>query len=578
MKSVAPQSDKLKILPASQDNSNFLAASQGKSFDIKNKQQPAVRKSKPTSGTQPRPVSSKLRSMASTFTEETLASLKDRSKRGSKMVLDNLGELSASRRDGTENLFRMSKSRKAIRGTLDINHGAIPVGGVGGSGSALTSAGKNEGKGEVPWRAEDKKRSKGCFSLCNETKAREKERESLSYHFLLQHHSTQTADTAIEGIINRSPYFAYFDKLKNLEFRVNEFLPFHTTHSFNKTLPLLVIQFEGVFGTCYSNLASGIELVLTKKFTCTDFSNRKGPLVDSSILDFLLKVSAISNPIVVFQKWNSKTKQMAKALKDAPNELVKGIYYKKINNRSSRFISYSSLLEHFKDCCDKVVFVIGPLKMDMDYWKMDRARERREGVRFSRYLNMEEIMELDTILPLYQPSHSKLNFQIGLVEDFRVRERISDRRAEEAHEIDGQYRIEASKDVFEKIELFIKGYVTNECIHLIPYDYMTYFEFFESVAYRNYLKNIRRRDDDIANIEMQAAKKEQYGIDISRTRYPPLYQSNLNLLTSLPNRQSIPIYDSPLFLLQLKEFASLNTRKNSELDSIVRLSKSLLIL
>ena len=33
-------------------------------------------------------------------------------------------------------------------------------------------------------------------------------------------------------------------------------------------------------------------------------------------------------------------------------------------------------------------------------------------------------------------------------------------------------------------------------MYLIPSDYQSYFDFFESVTYRNYLKYIRKREDD----------------------------------------------------------------------------------
>lgn len=417
------------------------------------------------------------------------------------------------------------------------------------------------------------------FSSCQDFEAREKERQRLAYQFGLGHLSNSDADLQIEQFLSKSLYRATFEKLLILEFKVNEFVPFYVCNPniLNKNLPLGVIQFEGVMGCSHSNIIAGAELVLTKKYTCADYSQRKGCFVDQDFLGFLHRASEFVNSIIIFQKWNSKTKDLASYLKDHCSDTVKGIFFKKINNKSSKFISYNKITSSYQDLTRKDIFVLSPLRADIQYWQSIRKIERKERVLATRAVEINDINDFDVILPLASTSMNavRFDFQLGFIEEYQLREADSVKtgplRTEEA--VGGFSILPSTKVWTEKALAFLKGERPASALYLVPYDYASYSEFHEGVTFRNYLKHIRKKED-----ESRGLNDPPPPVDFPHRNVGTLFTANAALLQTLPVLNSPPIYALASFLAQLKDYTKLVNKKNAELYSIVRLSKCMQLL
>lgn len=408
--------------------------------------------------------------------------------------------------------------------------------------------------------------------------ARDKERQKMCYHFIRCHHSSQEdSNELVDTFIAKSPFRKYVEMLNTLEFKVNEFIPFYVSETYDKALPVAIIQFEGVFGSSYFNLTTGTELMLTKKYSITDFSARKGCIVDPDIFSFLDQLSKTCNCIIVFQKSHSKAKELAIHLRQALNDSLKGIYFKRVNNKNSKFISYNKIMSNFLECTRKEVYIISSIRADIQYWKSIQKKDRRERLHHCRALTVNDLNDFDVVFPLHN-IHLKFDYHLGFLEDFITREQESIKNcAGLRYDAKGYFLANQTKSGYlDRIRDFVMSESDEKHIFMVPTVYKEFFDFFDTVTYRNYLKYLRKKEDEV-KISFEQINKGCFN-DLSQKSFPTLFAANANLLNRLPSQTSQPVYSLPGFVQHIQEYSSLFNRKNTELHSITKLSKSLQII
>ena len=100
---------------------------------------------------------------------------------------------------------------------------------------------------------------------------------------------------------------------------------------------------------------------------------------------------------------------------------IRGIFFKKINNKSSRFISYNKIMINFGDVARKEVYVVSPIKSDCQYWLDSRNVAGNSRFVCCRPLSIDDISEMDVMLPLFS-NNTKFEYNLGFIEDILIRE------------------------------------------------------------------------------------------------------------------------------------------------------------
>lgn len=441
---------------------------------------------------------------------------------------------------------------------------------------------------------------------------REKERQIVANQFAAEYQSIVTSVTHLDthqgyhnrirlsadALLARSPYRAHLEKLTTLEFKMNEFVPIHVSEKYNRSFPLVVLQIDGVFGCSYTNLNLGTELVLTKKFACSDFTQRQACIVDTELANTIKLIAEYGNIVLVFQKSHSKAKELAIYLGQTLKNDIVGIFTRKQMNKSSKFVSYNKILAHFAEVIPKQVYIIAPFKGDMKYWASPEfhPKAKQDGIKQCRYLTVNDVQDsFDIVLPLINPT-SKFQFRIGLVEDFVSREFDLIKKVTNDPLDDSSLFYEigpVEKPLNEKIECFVKNKASQSSIPLVPNKFSEYLEFFQLVTHRNYLKYIRKKDDEIHEALQPRSDEgafqgnevggprmysDNYSMDKIKMLHPQLHQSNLQSWLGMSERTTAPVHTSPQFLANLHEYSYAVTLKNTELSSIVHLSACIEIL
>lgn len=351
---------------------------------------------------------------------------------------------------------------------------------------------------------------------------REKERQILAGEFCNEYRGVLTSVSHLdfgsgfqtktrpsaEAILTRSPFRSQLEKLTTLEFKTNEFVPIHVSEKYNKSLPIVIIQIDGVFGCSYTNLSLGTELVLTKRYTCSEFTQRQACIVDQNLANSIKALSEFVNVVLVFQKSHSKAKELAIFLGQTLKNEIVGIFTRKLMNKSSKFVSYTKILSHYSEVIPKQVYIIAPLKGDIKYWTTPsyHPREKQDGIKQCRYLGVNDVQEtFDIILPLINPT-SKFQFRIGLVEDFACREAELIKKCTNEPMDDGSLFFEVgptNKSLYDKIEAFVRNKPVASPVALVPHRFKEYFEFFHLVTHRNYLKYMRTKEKEMAPAKLE---------------------------------------------------------------------------
>ena len=485
-----------------------------------------------------------------------------------------------------------------------------PATGLVETSSSISAKGRNSFSAQT--RSRTTTSSLTVVQLGQLHEVREKERQTIASQFCSEYRSIVTSVTHLDShqgyhnrirlsadaLLARSPYRTHLEKLTTLEFKMNEFVPIHVSEKYNRSFPLVVLQIDGVFGCSYTNLNLGTELVLTKKFSCSEFTQRQACIVDTDLANTIKQISEYANVVLVFQKSHSKAKELAIYLGQTLKNDIVGIFTRKQMNKSSKFVSYNKILSHFAEVIPKQVYIIAPFKGDMKYWSSAEfhPKAKQDGVKQCRYLTVNDVQDsFDIVLPLINPS-SKFQFRIGLVEDFISREfdLIKKATAEPLDESSLFFEVgPVEKPLHEKIEFFIKNKASPTSIPLVPNKFSEYLEFFHLVTHRNYLKYIRKKDDELSEALQPGSEggaiqgmdiggvgtyPDNYSMDKVKMLHPQLHQSNLQSWLGMSERTSTPVHTSPQFLANLHEYSYAVTLKNTELSSIVGLCSSIEIL
>lgn len=447
----------------------------------------------------------------------------------------------------------------------------------------------------VPPRDKDTS-SSGVVNIAdNETRSREAVK--LSHIFSLPHEmAVEDGLSAVDSVLGSCSFRNHFEKLHHLDFKVNEFLTYFAAVDFDRKKPFVVVQFEGVFGCSHLNLFDGLELALSRRNCVSDFQERKPCFIDVDYHSFLLRLSKWANVVVVFQKSNSKTKGLAEYFRaHLGGDILKGIFFKKINNKCSKFISYQKILQSFH-LSNQEIFVVSPLKIDFEGIDYQKSKEKLDKIFYCRYLDVEDTQEIfDVVLPLVSCSSSqKHEYTMIFCEDFSTRasealryvsgilaSMIGCHNPKVHHQTlryqGGAIEIDSTRRVaYEKIELCLKGQKPFTMFQLVPKNYKEYFDFFLSVTFRNYLKNIRKREDELFGVNVPSG--DIYLNNEIRAQAGALYQSNQNLMRNLPILNTLPIYTNRRFLDELKTFSRAVNLRNNELNSIVRICQKLWVI
>ena len=408
----------------------------------------------------------------------------------------------------------------------------------------------------------------------------EKEREVAALKFEEDHKEIlQTRDVAVEALTSKPGFRAHFEKIRNMEFKVNEFVGLFVDDNYDKTLPLVVLQFDGVLGAAHSNTQIGIELMLSRKYCLSDFSQRKGCFVDSNTRGFLERMSRVGNVVLVFQKSNSRFNELSRFCQREFGGFIKGIFHKKVNNKNSKFINYDRILSCF-DLDFQEVFVVSPVHTDINYWLESRELEKSHGLSATKLLKMSEWQDFDTVIPLVTPS-SSYRYYLGFVESFLLRESETVKFHCNSSENEfGHFLVVSPKslDVLDKIETFVMSRGQISSMGLAPFDYQDYLKTFEEITYRNYLKTIRKSEDDACGLTVQVQMQTTYQPATYQYHYhqhSQLFMSNILKMQNLPSVSSMPIYTHQSFINILQEHTHAVNKKNQELQSIVCLAKSM---
>lgn len=410
----------------------------------------------------------------------------------------------------------------------------------------------------------------------------DRERVLMALEFEEEHKiMVQTVDNTVESILSKTNYRPYIERLKSLEFKVSEFKAYYRrADAFAKHLPLLVVHYEGTVGSNYCNLSGGVELVQSRKFSCHDFMVRRGLYFPANLPEVLRSLAQVGNVVIVFNKNHSKTVELAKYLKDACSEVVVGIFMKKVTNKSSKFISYENILTSFEPSC-RDVFVFAPLRSDLAYWSEPRQKEKERRLATARLVEVQDLQELDAVLPLCVPKTEAFTFHVAFVEDFVAREKDRIKLANSSGEAPPGF-IEVScylGGLLGQMEAFVLSRGTAFSFSLVPFDYMGFFKSFESITYRNLLKNLRKWEDEQLGLNLPPS---QQGPLMQAAQYYPLTNallaSNIPKLQALPVASILPIYTHQPFLGVLLEYTHSVNKKNQELHSLVQLARNICIL
>ncbi len=410
----------------------------------------------------------------------------------------------------------------------------------------------------------------------------DRERCQMAQEFEEEHKMmVQTVDNTVEAILGKSSYRPYIERLKSLEFKVSEFKAFfRTPDAYAKHLPLLVVHYEGTLGSNYCNLTGGVELVQSRKFSCHDFMARRGLYCPAGLPQALRSLAQVGNVVVVFNKNHSKTVELAKHLRDTCSDAVRGIFMKKATNKSSKFISYDSILASFEPS-SRDVFVFAPLRTDLAYWTEPRQKDRDRRLATARLVEVGDLQDLDAVLPLCGPKTEAFCFHVALVEDFVSRERDRIKLANcSVESLAGYFEVGCSLGgLLNKMEAFVLSRGSACSLSLVPFDYMGFFKSFESITYRNLLKNLRKYEDD--QLGLNQPQQQTVPLLQAVQVYPltsALLANNAARLQALPVATILPIYTHQPFLGVLLEYTHSVNKKNQELLSLVQLARYISIL
>ena len=410
----------------------------------------------------------------------------------------------------------------------------------------------------------------------------DRERTLMALEFEEEHKiMVQTVDNTVDSILSKTNYRPYIERLKSLEFKVSEFKAFYRNPDvYVKHLPMVIVHYEGTVGSNYCNMSGGFELVQNRKFSCHDFMVRRGLYFPATLPEALRSLAQVGNVVIVFNKNHSKTAELAKHLKDFCRDSVVGIFMKKVTNKSSKFISYENILASFESN-SKEVFIFAPMHSDMAYWSEPRQKEKERRLATARLVEVHDLQDLDAVLPLCAAKSESHCFHVAFVEDFVSREKDRIRLANSSAEgLAGYFEVGCSlSSLLAKMESFVLSHGAACSFSLVPHDYMGYFKSFESITYRNLLKNLRKWEDEQLGLNCPPA---QPGPLMQAAQYYPLanalLSSNAAKLQALPVASILPIYTHQPFLGVLLEYTHSVNKKNQELHSIVQLARYISIL